>query len=1000
MVRGIRKMAMRVALPVMSMAMMLATPNAALASEPVVVTEDTFRGLFDDKFYAANNPDVVNVYGDAEEDLWRHYMDWGIHEGRSIDELFDIRAYRAGNADLEAAFGGRWEEYLKHYFQFGLDEIIAGKRTRAGMLFNPAEYASYYRDVFLVYGNDWAGIMEHYLTRGKAEGRTVGMINAEDEGQGQVGEPPVLSQPLSQPTSRPSGGHSSGSSGSSGGSSSSTPRHDESSTHSLGDFVNGKCRYGCGLTLAGFQQACTANGEGHADLAEGEVCGNCGYNKPVSGPNPGTTPKPDEPAKPDPDKPGTEEPGPDKPGTDQPNNPGGEEPGPSGPDGPTTGDPVLPDPDKPGTEEPGPDKPGTEEPDPEEPKQHVHDWVDGVCFGEGECPGCPNEDSHDDILLGDACEICGLAGTKVPVATPSNPEKPGKPDEPDKPSGPSEPEEPDTPEGHPDGYEHTKADFDENGKCTTEGCTVTLEEFQRECKVDHDEILLGEFCPNCGAEGTKVPVATPSNPEKPEQPDPEEPDPDEPEGHPEWYKHELTDFDLTTGRCTTVGCTKILREFQEECDVNHAEILVGEHCEVCWAEGTKVPIATPSNPEKPDPEEPEEPEDPCADGHDWSKQDGFCVRCDLECPNADNHGDIFEEHHCEICGFLGSKHEWSGGICVMCGMVCPNIRAGKHVPGMPCEICGYKKPTPPTPDTPEGHPDGYEHTKADFDENGKCTTEGCTVTLEEFQRECKVDHDEILLGEFCPNCGAEGTKEIVVEQHSHNKDSFNADGACKTEGCDITLGDFQAICSHRQIVGDTCLICGAVLDEICIDADEHEFLHKGQKCPTCGVVGVASHTFVNGVCECGAVDEDYVASEDERSFADEAESDDKEVVGGETWSSEDADLDATDGEETRTEDVVGSEQFVTDEDDELLDEEQQDEEADSISDEDSEEITEDGGGSVLDSEAIEDDGAVINGDDEKDAEVEDTASLVEEESDGSEQEQEEDVEEEGEDEVA
>ena len=242
MVRGIRKMAMRVALPVMSMAMMLATPNAALASEPVVVTEDTFRGLFDDKFYAANNPDVVNVYGDAEEDLWRHYMDWGIHEGRSIDELFDIRAYRAGNADLEAAFGGRWEEYLKHYFQFGLDEIIAGKRTRAGMLFNPAEYASYYRDVFLVYGNDWAGIMEHYLTRGKAEGRTVGMINAEDEGQGQVGEPPVLSQPLSQPTSRPSGGHSSGSSGSSGGSSSSTPRHDESSTHSLGDFVNGKCR--------------------------------------------------------------------------------------------------------------------------------------------------------------------------------------------------------------------------------------------------------------------------------------------------------------------------------------------------------------------------------------------------------------------------------------------------------------------------------------------------------------------------------------------------------------------------------------------------------------------------------------------------------------------------------------------------------------------------------------------------------------------------------------
>ena len=37
---------------------------------------------FDPVYYAANNPDVVAVYGNTPEDLYRHYVEYGKNEGR------------------------------------------------------------------------------------------------------------------------------------------------------------------------------------------------------------------------------------------------------------------------------------------------------------------------------------------------------------------------------------------------------------------------------------------------------------------------------------------------------------------------------------------------------------------------------------------------------------------------------------------------------------------------------------------------------------------------------------------------------------------------------------------------------------------------------------------------------------------------------------------------------------------------------------------------------
>ena len=41
---------------------------------------------FDAEFYARTYPDVVSVFGDSAEALYKHYQDYGKAEGRSCNE--------------------------------------------------------------------------------------------------------------------------------------------------------------------------------------------------------------------------------------------------------------------------------------------------------------------------------------------------------------------------------------------------------------------------------------------------------------------------------------------------------------------------------------------------------------------------------------------------------------------------------------------------------------------------------------------------------------------------------------------------------------------------------------------------------------------------------------------------------------------------------------------------------------------------------------------------
>ena len=95
----------------------IATPVMAAAEKPQNLHE-----LFNEEFYAAKYPDVVNVLGNDPEALYKHFVEQGINEGRTCSAALNVKMYRDFYSDINAAYGDDWDNVVKHYFDQGINE--------------------------------------------------------------------------------------------------------------------------------------------------------------------------------------------------------------------------------------------------------------------------------------------------------------------------------------------------------------------------------------------------------------------------------------------------------------------------------------------------------------------------------------------------------------------------------------------------------------------------------------------------------------------------------------------------------------------------------------------------------------------------------------------------------------------------------------------------------------------------------------------------------------
>ena len=73
--------------------------------------------IFDADYYAAMHPDAVNLYGTDEDALFRHFVYYGLWEGRSGCIDFNVCKYRANHPELEEVWGNHLPGYVAAYIK-------------------------------------------------------------------------------------------------------------------------------------------------------------------------------------------------------------------------------------------------------------------------------------------------------------------------------------------------------------------------------------------------------------------------------------------------------------------------------------------------------------------------------------------------------------------------------------------------------------------------------------------------------------------------------------------------------------------------------------------------------------------------------------------------------------------------------------------------------------------------------------------------------------------
>lgn len=136
---------------------------------------------FSELYYAEKNPDVVAVYGNSREALLAHYIRHGKAEGRlptPPTENFNEAYYLLNNPDVNAnvSSGNGFASGLAHYRYIGWKENRSWAMPSYKALDILYEFSDYYYrknnpDVVAVYGSSREGLMAHYNSYGKSEGR-------------------------------------------------------------------------------------------------------------------------------------------------------------------------------------------------------------------------------------------------------------------------------------------------------------------------------------------------------------------------------------------------------------------------------------------------------------------------------------------------------------------------------------------------------------------------------------------------------------------------------------------------------------------------------------------------------------------------------------------------------------------------------------------------------------------------------------------------------------
>lgn len=145
-----------------------------------IIPEFDYSSVFDADYYYNLNGDVAAIFGHDEEQLLKHFINYGMAEGRAASAEFDVDIYKSNYEDLVTAFGDENEKYYMHYINYGKSEgRIANMNTNEqlpttpdySLVFDADYYYNANSDVADAFGYDEEQLLNHFISAGMSEGR-------------------------------------------------------------------------------------------------------------------------------------------------------------------------------------------------------------------------------------------------------------------------------------------------------------------------------------------------------------------------------------------------------------------------------------------------------------------------------------------------------------------------------------------------------------------------------------------------------------------------------------------------------------------------------------------------------------------------------------------------------------------------------------------------------------------------------------------------------------
>ena len=148
-----------------------------------------YSKVYDYSYYINHNPDVYAALGGDPKAVLKHFVEYGMKEGRQAIGDFAVHVYQSNYEDLQNAFGNNLKLYYLHYIDYGHAEGRNGKDyvqaapsipTDGSSIYGGIDYSKVYNysyyinhnlDVYAVIGGDSKAMLKHFVSWGMTEGR-------------------------------------------------------------------------------------------------------------------------------------------------------------------------------------------------------------------------------------------------------------------------------------------------------------------------------------------------------------------------------------------------------------------------------------------------------------------------------------------------------------------------------------------------------------------------------------------------------------------------------------------------------------------------------------------------------------------------------------------------------------------------------------------------------------------------------------------------------------